>query len=187
VVDAGPDTSIVDAGSDRRDAGHPVCAVGACKLVFVSSTTVAANAGSAVAFDSVCQTFADARSFPGTWKAWVSDANSSPSTRFAHSIFPYRLLDGSTIANDWNDLTDGTLAHSIDVLDDGSRAGTPLQVWTGTTPAGGLASLTCSGWTQASMSFIADFGMTDHTDSGWSDWQLQYCNAPGMHVYCFEQ
>jgi hypothetical protein len=181
------DASIVDATVDRRDAGHPVCAVGACKLVFVSSTAVVANSGSAAAFDSICQTFADTRNLAGAWKAWVSDASSSPSSRFAHATVPYRLLDGSVIANNWNDLTDGSLAHAIDVLDDGSHAAAELQVWTGTTAAGGVANGTCANWTQASMSLIADFGVTDRTDDGWSDWQLQYCNAPSMHVYCFEQ
>jgi len=153
----------------------------------VSSTSVAANAGSAVAFDATCQSLADGRNFSGTWKAWVSDAASSPSSRFAHATVPYRLLDGTVVANNWNDLTDGSLAHAIDVFDDASPASASLQVWTGTTYAGSVASGTCTNWTQASMSLIADFGLTDRTDDGWSDWQLQYCNAPGMHLYCFEQ
>ena len=186
MIDAGSDVSIVDASADHRDAGHPVCAVNACKLVFVSSTAVAANAGSAVAYDTVCQNFADARNLAGTWKAWMSDASGSPSSRFTHAGVPYRLLDGSVIANNWNDLTDGSLGHAINVMDDGSAAGS-LQVWTGTTSSGTVAPTTCSGWTNATMSFIADFGMSDRTDDGWSDFQLQYCNMPGMHVYCFEQ
>ena len=48
--------------------------------------------------------------------AWLSDSTASPSSRFTHSSVPYVLPDGTTVvANDWADLTGGTLQHLINM------------------------------------------------------------------------
>ena len=36
---------------------------------------------------------------------------------------PYRLLDGTLVANDWNDLTSGAIANAINVSESGSIIG----------------------------------------------------------------
>jgi hypothetical protein len=46
---------------------------------------------------------------------------SSPSVRFTRSAVPYRLIDGTLIANDWADLTDGTIAHDLDLTEIGTK------------------------------------------------------------------
>jgi hypothetical protein len=165
--------------------GHPVCAVGACKLVFVTTTAIDGNQGSAAAMDTFCQASATARNFTGTWRAWASDSTSSPSSRFAQAAVPYRLLDGSTIANNWADLIDGSLAHSINVLEDGTIAA-PSEIWTGTMTAGTLAAFTCTNWTTNSSTSTAIVGRTDVTAAGWTFQAQEFCNV-NLRVFCFEQ
>ena len=126
----------------------------------------------------------------GTWKAWLSEFRSSPSTRFTHSTVPYRLLDGSLIANDWNALTSGTIAHPINIFEDGTPVPPSVvhEVWTGTTPSGTYSGNSCSNWTNDTMSgSTADVGLTNQVGTGWTDIYRQFCNRTTLHVYCFEQ
>ena len=140
----GGTTGITDAGSDAgRDAGRDaaaVCQPGTCKRVFVSLNVPATSGrlGGTTAADAFCQTAANAAQLGGTWRAWLSDNASSPSTRFVHSTVPYRLLDGSLVANNWNSLTSGTIAHPIDIFEDGTPVPPSVvhEVWTGTNEIG---------------------------------------------------
>jgi len=185
-VDAGVDAGVIDAAVDQNQPVHPVCAVGACKLVFVSSNAIDGNEGNVAAMDAVCQARAVARNLAGTWRAWASQTNNSVAMRFTQAAVPYRLLDGSTIANNWNDLIDGVLAHSINVLDDGTVAATALDVWTGTMITGGVAPFTCTDWTTNSPTVTGNIGRTNLADNGWTFFQDQFCNF-SLRVYCFEQ
>ena len=50
--------------------------------------------------------------------AWLSDSTASPSTRFTRSSVPYVLPDGTTVvANNWADLTHGTLQFPINLAE----------------------------------------------------------------------
>src|SRR5262249_53192946 len=98
----------------------------------------------------------------------------------------YRLLDGSTIANDWSDLTSGTLRHAINVREDGTPS-PPVEVWTGTSWAGDEAgSFTCGNWTTTTWG-TAIVGQSDMINYAWTFARQQYCSAAGVHLYCFEQ
>src|SRR5690242_2782849 len=78
------------------------------KLVFVTSTLQTGNLGGLTGADMICQARAAAGGLRGIFKAWLSDTTASPSTRFTRSKKPYVLLDGTVIANNWADLTDGS-------------------------------------------------------------------------------
>jgi hypothetical protein len=83
------------------------------RLVFVTSTTfTGAEVGGgfgAEGADMHCQRLANAAGHQGRYLAWISDDTSSPRTRFTPSEYPYRRIDGTVIANDFTDLTDGSL------------------------------------------------------------------------------
>jgi hypothetical protein len=164
---------------------HPVCDFGQCKLVFVSASAAAANTGSALELDGLCQRFAGARKLGGVWKAWASDGHGAVSTRMTRATVPYRLLDGHVIANDWNDLTSGALRHAIDVYEDGTTALSAMEVWTGTSPSGEAHLLTCNDWTATNGTGIV--GQSDMTTAGWTFARQEYCNGAALHLYCFEQ
>jgi hypothetical protein len=185
-----PDAGSVDAASDVN-AGA-VCAPGTCKRVFVSSAVPAPSGklGGAAAVDTFCQSAADAKRLGGTWKAWISDTSSSPSTRFVKATVPYRLLDGSTIANNWTALASGTLQHSINIQEDGTPlpAAAVWEVWTATTPSGVYSGDACANWTNDTANPpTADVGVTSVTNAGWTDIYQQFCDRTTLHVYCFEQ
>jgi hypothetical protein len=190
---AGGTTSKTDAGADAApDASSAVCAPGTCKRVFVSLASPAprGNLGGIAAVDTFCQTSADAKSLGGTWKAWISDTTGSPSTRFTKATVPYRLLDGSTIAANYTALTSGTLAHAINVHEDGMPvpSGTTYEVWTGTKIDGTYSTRACANWTNDTASApTADIGVTSVTNNGWTNIYQQFCDRTMLRVYCFEQ
>jgi hypothetical protein len=157
------------------------------KRVFVSSTLMPdGKFGGIAAADNLCQTLAT--NLGGTWKAWLSDQRDSPATTFTHAAVPYRLIDGTIVANDWAGLTSGTLLHAIDHDETGALATGVTEVWTGTNPDGTSEGDNCKNWTNNSPSaFLAIVGLFDRTDTGWTNVYLQFCDRTLMHVYCFEQ
>jgi len=163
--------------------------LGPYKRVFVSSTlTNNGSLGGLNAVDTSCQALADAQVLGGTWKAWLSDATRSPATRFTHASIPYRLVDGTLIANNWTQLTSGTLAHAIDHDETGAPATGVTEVWTGTLPDGTYEGDSCKNWTNSSTSpFLAEVGTFDQPDSRWTAVYLQFCDRGSLRVYCFEQ
>lgn len=70
------------------------------KTVFVTSGTYTGNLGGLTGADQECNTLAAAANLPGTYKAWLSTSNGSPSTRFVQSSVPYKLVDDTVIAED---------------------------------------------------------------------------------------
>ena len=143
---------------------------------------------------------------------WLSTAYFSPRQRFVRSSSPYVLPSGTLIANDWADLTDGDLLHSIDELATGEAAENRLVV-TGTGPSGsnrdpvnGARDLwTMDNWTlfQAPNDApdLMHPGNTSKTGNAWTYseqgmaiWWGTASNSPSSGynrgvdgVYCFQQ
>jgi hypothetical protein len=104
----------------------------------------------------------------------------------------YELLDGTVIADDKADLTDGRLKAPINV----NERGEPLNgfAWTGTSPDGTNTGTNCSDWTNATSPGTGQCtaGDDDCGDRGSSainsDWTQQIsptaCNQD-FHLYCF--
>jgi hypothetical protein len=157
------------------------------RLVFLSSTTVLASVGGVVGADAVCQSLADAAGLGGDWQAWLSDDSSSPATSFARSSQPYQLVDGTTIANDWADLTDGELAAPINLDETGQQWPVPpVDVWTATSVAGEQATASpCGNWTVATG--YAGIGRANDAATGWTEGLIQACGNSSVRIYCFEQ
>jgi len=181
-----------DAGSkDAPTETGGVCATGACKRVFVSSSSPAATGafGGLAAADAFCQSAANTKQLGGSWKAWLSTSSTSASSRLLHATVPYRLLDGATVAANWVGLTSGGLSHAINVTEAGVvlPSGTILEVWTGTTTAGAYSGDTCNGWTDGSATPTAEVGLTSESGAGWTAKYRQFCDRTNIRLYCFEQ
>ena len=116
----------------------------------------------------------------------MSDSSTSPATRFVHSEVPYVLVNGALVADHWADLVDGQLAAPIDVDEVGSRA-YAAEVWTGTQADGTAATDTCADWTSADPSVLAQQGVTDRLDAGWTTVYLQFCDRALIRLMCFQQ
>jgi hypothetical protein len=181
------------------------CVAGTCgqdsKRVFVTSVLYNGNLGGLDGADMKCQTLAMAAGLPGTYRAWLSDFDHSPSTRFSKAGGPYILVDGSIIANNWTALVSGSaLRRAIDLTDTGGAppatgktcGNVNRSVWTNTRDDGTLAnpSYTCSDWT-SSTGTASWWGRSDHQSS----WTLACSGGNSAEIgcgstsslYCFQQ
>ena len=142
--------------------------------------------GDALAADALCQGAADDAGLGGTYRAWISDYWTSPALRFTHPDAPYELVDGTPIADDWNDLVDGQL-HSPIGRNELGLAVDPLNTYvvTATTAQGDpqVFNGNCDGWTDLYQ--FAGIGDVQDTIL-WSDSSAMFCSW-SMSLYCFEQ
>jgi cysteine-rich repeat protein len=136
--------------------------------------------------DARCNALAAAAGISGSFKAWLSDSDSSPADRFDTAFSGlYRLLspDFPIVASGWPDLTDGALSHPIDADEKGAL--TQENVLTNTAPDGASASdLHCSAWT-ANDNTTTTFGQSSALDATWTEAVAGACSFSGR-LYCFE-
>lgn len=161
------------------------------RRVFLTAQFVFADFMGAPNADVKCQMFGEAAFGAGTsWVAWLSDASTSPATRFNRSLVPYKLVDGTVIASDWNDLTDGMLAAPIE-KDQFGTTWPNNEVWTATDAQGNwVGGPDCQGWTVLGMGVPGGpTGTVGHSGSTttWSTVFDQHCNRDNVKLYCFEQ
>ncbi len=173
------------------------------KIVFLTESEHDGNMGGIIGADVICQGEADAAGLTGVYKAWLTDSNPAncPASRFTHSTGPYVRVDGTIVAQDWTDLTDGSILDEIVI----SANGTNMHVadpdglehaWTNTSVDG----------TQTGSSSCNDFTSNDpfqetvsvgnaFTYDGWivpGAWTedgrggMQSC-ASSFFLYCFQQ
>ena len=168
-------------------------ACGECK-VFASSTRVPGDIGGLSGADTECQRLASNVGLPGTYKAWLSDSNTSVTSRFTKATVPYTLPGGEVVATSWADLTSGNaLDHAIDQTETGApvtgtNAGA-FRVWTHTTgkgEAGGSDPIgICANWTTDSGAPTGNFGNIPSTTQ-WTVGGFQQCSVESR-LYCFQQ
>jgi hypothetical protein len=99
-------------------------------------------------------------------------------------MVPYRLVNGTQIAADWADLTDGAIDAPISFDESGSKA--TGFVWTDTTLAGTLDPTTCEDWTVTAAADMGIAGSTERSASGWTANFVGTCDET-LHLYCFQQ
>jgi len=142
------------------------------------------------AADCICQEHADSAGFDGLYAAWLADNTGSPDTRFVKSFSqPYYTTDGRLIANDWTDLTDGSIANKINKTENaGNIPG--ANIWTNVKIDGTMGSSTnnCGDWTvNSGASNRGRLGSKGATDDSWTDnGFITNCSA-AISIYCFEQ
>ncbi len=157
------------------------------KRVFISSASYNGNLGGLTGADSKCQQLADSRSLGGTWKAWLSSSTVSTASRLTHNNGQYKLLNNTVIANNWNDLTDGTILGQI-ATTEANNSLTNKKVWTNTKIDGGIyaSNRSCSNWASSSSGIQGRQGDNTSTTTSWTSQADNACNA-SRNLYCFEQ
>ena len=170
-----------DGNFTDEDGCSSMCSVEP-NYVFLSSDSYTGLLGGLAGADSRCQLLADNAGLPGTYLAWLSDGNVAPANRLFHSSAPYVLLDGTQIASDWADLTDGTLAHPISLTELGGNASS--IVWTAVDTAGYVHSSNCQSWTTSSSSYSGRSGQSGSNNSNWTVYSSPFCNS-SARLYCF--
>lgn len=161
---------------------------GPVSRVFASSRTYTGlvGAGGLEGGDAECQSMADAAGLGGTWMAWLSTwSGPTAGSRLAHATHPYVLVGGGTVANDWTDLTDGSIGVPIHNDETGAPTDdTVTRVYTGTNTDGANFSPCCGDWTTANNGSMT--GLTTAMDAKWTTATGVSCDMPGR-IYCFEQ
>ncbi|HFE47092.1 MAG TPA: DUF4215 domain-containing protein [Nannocystis exedens] len=182
-----------DGNLEDNDGCSSSCTVER-RLVFVSSTLFAGDMsppiddlqGIALA-DAHCQELAESASKEGTYRAWLSDAQSTPEGSFGLSGFSgvFELVNGSPIATGWDDLTDGSLMNTIDIDETGKAMQLSL-VWTNTSETGSLGGVqSCGSWKSASAIDKGLAGANQFKDAQWTDFDSNSC-ANSARIYCFQ-
>jgi hypothetical protein len=183
-VDAGP-CAACPAGTARALCMSTGCV--AAHRVFASSTPLTANIGGVAGADARCDDLAKQTGLGGKWDAWLSTSSSSPSVRFVKAQIPYRLVTGKIIAQDWADLTDGTIAAPIDRDEKGGLVNAK-EVWTGTLPNGAFrGGDNCNNFTSTSDELTTAVGVSDQAGNAWTHVYEQNCDRTEPRIYCFEQ
>jgi len=188
-VKVGSGKSCQNASCLKESIASRDCSCG-IKRVFVTSTSYDGNLGGLAGADAKCQTRAAAANLGGAWKAWLSDGTASAASRLTHSRGPYVRLDGATVANNWADLTDGTIRNAI-YLDEFGKDH-PGEVWTNTYPNGEAIGYmntkfgNCTNWMSNNYDYNGYDGFVGATYSGWTYFFNRFC-VYEYSLYCFEQ
>ena len=169
--------------------GGPVLAN---NTVFVTNVTSDGNFGGISGVDQTCQTSAAGAGLLGTYRAWISGTTTNPSSRLIHSVSPYQLVNGTIIANNWTDLTDGTLNSPINLSETGVNLSNAnvTTVWTATnadsTYFGGNCNATGTqpDWSSSIGRSLA--GVLTATDSSWTAAFVSPCSQTNR-LYCVQQ
>jgi hypothetical protein len=162
------------------------------KIVFSRGFSLATGAGGISGQDGYCQDAASAAGLAGTYYAWLADSDplSAPYYRYWRSPVPYYNPAGTKIADDWNDLVDGTNLDGAIAVDP-TGAATFLNVTrTNVKPDGtqnnSASSYHCSDWTHPGPG-VGFYGGRDDSNSTWTTGNNSaQCNS-GSQFYCFEQ
>ena len=155
------------------------------------------NAGGNIgiaAGDKVCQSLAANAGLANAanFKAWLSDSSTNAIDHITSngSNGPWVRLDGVKIADNKNDLTDGSLFTSISLDDTGTYYRELLDfytVWTGTLSDGTKnANNSCNNWTDGTVSYSATFGHDVKAGAEWTGGFGTSCNLNNYRIYCFE-
>ena len=149
--------------------------------VFVTNDEFDGNLGGLAGADAICQAAADEAELGGTWTAWLSDSNTNAIDRIPDG--QYQLVDGTQVADDKADLTDGSLRDAINLTENGGPRGS--SVWTGTDANGNGTFNNCNNWTVNSSESVGDRGFNANTSEFWTlnPPPLQ-CGDPNP-LYCF--
>jgi hypothetical protein len=162
------------------------------KTVFVSSWVFSGRLGGIDGADEYCNILAERGGLPGIYKAWLATGpGDSPAQRFSRTAVAYVLPNGTAIAYGWADLTDGRLAHPIDIDEYGRFVSSSSpHVWTNVAPNGTplttLYSYTCNGW--STTLWRGYVGNRYLSDLRWTYDEFERPNCyETAHLYCFEQ
>lgn len=179
--------------------GFPECGAGGCaRYVFTSSQLYSGDMGGIAGANVLCDSLAADAGLTGSYRAWLSaDVGGSPAQNFTRTGGRWVLVDGTYVAEDWADLTDGLLGWNIELTEFGTEPPPAYnfcnanQVWSNTTPEGTMYDSTydCTNWTIDNTNPSA-WGRWDRSSTEWT----QACfggNQGGCDeqapIMCFEQ
>jgi hypothetical protein len=176
-------------GKDTTNSTGFEVSVGSPRVIFATSTVQNGNRGGLAGADAICNGLASTAGLAGTFQAWLADSSDSPSTRESQVGAPYIRTDGATVADDWTDLTDGTIDVAINRNENDTALTGETFVWTNVAAVGAGADATahCNDWTSTSTVIGGRRGVATSATSSWTQvGSGGFCNT-GQRLYCVEQ
>ena len=176
-----------------RTCGDGICAEGevycpsdcSSNRVFVASQWFTGDLGGLEGADNICQTTADNAELGGVWRAWISNSSENVTERLYHWDSHYLSVDRKiAYADNWNDLTDGTLREEISMNENENPEN--KNAWTATDFDGNFLGPNCEDWTNSEHGF-GTIGDNSWTDFRWTTGQERFCSGSSGSLYCFEQ
>ncbi len=192
----------LQVGVDECDDGNLDAADGCSatctwerRFVFVTSTLQYGDMNGLAGADAECNELAEAAGLPGTYMAWLStnQMNGTPATRFLQSSVPYVRVDGVKVADDWADLTDGSLDAQINKteLNAAPPQGNPTcgnaSVYSNTNANGTMYNAINSCGNFNSTASAGHWGQSSLTNAGWTSACAGGTCTWQEPIYCFQQ
>jgi hypothetical protein len=139
--------------------------------------------------DAICRRLANNAGLPGSFVAWLSDADVDARDRV---VIPstLRRVDGRVLVNDWNELTTAGILRSSLHVDERGRYlvddGGAVHTGTFADGTGGNGAYSCDDWT-ASGSQNTILGWASYARlGGWTANAIVDCGPTRLrHLYCF--
>ncbi|MCY1010507.1 DUF4215 domain-containing protein [Nannocystis pusilla] len=185
---------IVQEGVEECDDGNQVDSDGCfeClkprRVIFVTSKKFEGNLGGLSGADEECVMAATAAGLANeaSFKAWLSSQLNGPASRLdTQYLGMYVLTDGTPVAeNGWADLTDGELAHAVDLTE--AKVKVNSAPWTNTRTDGTPGENHCDGWNDSTPQVSGGFGFTNVTDPTWTDAMSTAPCSGSAPIYCIE-
>ena len=159
------------------------------KTVFITSQVFSGDLGGIAGADATCNALASAAGLAGTYKAWIAGLGGSPALYFTKESLPYRLVDGTQVAESWAGLVDQIIDHAID-LDEYGAQSAAYEVWSNTDYDGSAVYSSyvsnCRGWTDSTAGYYGGTGWVPQPGESWSYYNDRRCDDQ-LPFYCFEQ
>ena len=165
-------------------------------IVFVTQAKFDGDFGGLHGADALCSAAAAASQQPGdgSYRAWLSGGFESAANRLDHSLHPYIRPDLKVVADDWGDLTDGSLENPINITENGVTVGNGQDcfsseslVWTNTNAHGEVQGNDhCQDWTTSNFGQDGRAGVLTSFNDGWTNKCDIECNKLAR-LYCIEQ
>lgn len=162
----------------------------AAKLVFVTSEKFTGDLGGLNGADAKCKAAADSAGAAAAlenkdWVAWISIDGTRAAERLTAGAGPYRLSNGTVIAQNSAGLTSFSGLMAPINLTEKSTTVSSL-VWTGTGSDGYATPFTCEDFTSGAATSSGTAGTSEFSDITWMDAQSDLdCNAE-YPIFCFE-
>lgn len=158
--------------------------------VFVTSEAFTGALGGLLGADARCQSIADDAELEGTWRAFIVDSTQGLA-RHNQLDVPYVRLDGVRIADNFDDLRDGSILNTLNVTETGASVGGNAWVGAGNVDTGMSTSGNCDNWTSEVAGCgegpaCGYAGEIETVDTHWDGFFVFDCSSR-WRLYCIEQ